>query len=126
MISRGEQNLNLGRQGEELAVDHLRRHRYRILERNYRCRCGELDIIARLGNTLVFVEVKTRRSDVYGPPALSVTPFKQRQISRAAQTWLAVNHLTEAAARFDVVAIRFYNEQPPHIEHIVNAFELAS
>jgi len=124
MASKGEQNSTLGRQGEDLAADYLRRLRYRILERNYRCRCGEVDIVARQGSTIVFVEVKTRRSDLYGSPAQSVTPFKQRQISRAAQTWLAVNRLAEAAARFDVVAIRIHEGKSPEIEHIVNAFDL--
>lgn len=124
MIRTGEQNLTVGSQGEELAANFLRRLRYRILERNYRCRCGEIDIVARQGETVVFVEVKTRRSDRYGSPALSVTPFKQRQIARAAQTWLAANRLADAAARFDVLSIRLREGEPPEIEHIANAFDL--
>jgi putative endonuclease len=124
LIRTGEQNLTVGSQGEELAANFLRRLRYRILERNYRCRCGEIDIVARQGETVVFVEVKTRRSDRYGSPALSVTPFKQRQIARAAQTWLAANRLADAAARFDVLSIRLREGEPPEIEHIANAFDL--
>jgi putative endonuclease len=124
MTSKGEQNQTLGRRGEDLAVEFLGRLRYRIMERNYRCRCGEVDIVARQGKTVVFVEVKTRSSHLYGHPAASVTPFKQRQISRAAQTWLAANRLSDAAARFDVVAISIGEGQECRIEHIVNAFDL--
>lgn len=124
MTRTGEQNQAVGRHGEDLAVEHLRRLRYRILERNYRCRCGEVDIVARLGTTVVFIEVKTRRSDHYGSPAQSVTPFKQRQIARAAQTWLAANRLTECAARFDVISIRLRDDAGAEIEHITDAFEL--
>lgn len=124
MARSGEQNQDVGRQGEDLAVDFLRRLRYRILERNFRCRCGEVDIVARLGATVVFVEVKTRRSDLYGSPAQSVTPFKQRQIARAAQTWLAANRLTDSAARFDVISIRLRDGGEADIEHIADAFEL--
>jgi putative endonuclease len=121
----GVDRLALGAQGEELAVDFLRRQRYVIVERNYRCRGGELDIVARDGKTLVFVEVKTRRTEAFGVPQLAVTPFKQRQISKAALTWLARNRQMDCVARFDVIAIRLHDNAPPAIEQIKNAFELA-
>jgi putative endonuclease len=114
----------LGARGEEIAVAYLKRQKYRIIETNFRCRCGEVDIIARDGKTLVFVEVKTRRTASYGLPQLAVTPFKQRQISKAALTYLSKNRLMEENARFDVVSI-FLLDTSPTVDHIKNAFDLA-
>lgn len=122
---KGGANQRLGDEGEELAVAYLTRKGYRIVERNFRCKGGEVDIVARDGATLVFVEVKTRRDLSYGPPQLAVTPFKQRQISKAALTWLARAKKPDAAARFDVVAITLLADAPPELEHIVDAFDLA-
>lgn len=118
-------NLTLGEMGEDLAVSFLRRQRYAIVERNFRCKGGEVDIVAREGKTIVFVEVKTRRTTLYGPPQLSVTPFKQRQISKAALTWLAREKMTDVAARFDVIAIHLSRTAAPRIEQIKDAFDLA-
>lgn len=118
-------NKSLGARGEEIAVAYLKGQKFAIVERNFRCKAGEVDVIARDGKSLVFVEVKTRRSEAYGPPQASVTPFKQRQISKAALTWLAKNGKQEASARFDVVAIVLRDHAVPQIEHIRNAFELA-
>lgn len=124
MNSRGARNQSLGKLGEELAAAFLQRKGYRILERNYRCRCGEVDVVAKDGKSIVFVEVKTRRSQCCGDPQQSVTLFKQSQISRAAQTWLAANNLQDASARFDVVAISLDESDRPRIDHIENAFDL--
>jgi len=118
------ENRTLGTRGEEIALAYLKKRRFRVVETNYRCKCGEIDIIARDGSVLVFVEVKTRRTATYGPPQLSVTHFKQRQISKAALTWLAKNRLMESNARFDVVGV-VLREGVPVIEHIENAFDLA-
>ncbi len=118
-------NKTLGAYGEELATDYLIAKGYAIVERNYRCKGGEVDIVAKEGRTLVFVEVKTRRSLSFGVPQLAVTPFKQRQIMKAALTWLAKHRLHDAAARFDVVAITLRNNSDPAVEHICNAFDLA-
>lgn len=100
---------------------------YRILERNFRCKGGEIDIIARDpgDKSLVFVEVKTRRGLSYGVPQLAVTPFKQRQISKAALTWLGKNRLHDTNARFDVIAILLHTDGRHAIDHIKNAFDLA-
>lgn len=117
-------NKTLGMRGEEIALEFLKKRRFRVLETNYRCRCGEIDIIARDGSELVFVEVKTRRTSSYGPPQLSVTPFKQRQISKAALTWLTKNGLMEKNARFDVIGV-LLRDNGPLVEHIKNAFDLA-
>lgn len=118
-------NKKLGEEGEEIAVAFLKGRKYAVLERNFRCKCGEVDIVARDGKTLVFVEVKTRRSQVFGPPQASVTPFKQRQIAKAALAWLASKKMQDAPARFDVVAIILREHEVPRIEHITNAFDLA-
>jgi putative endonuclease len=120
-------NRNTGKRGEEIAASYLGTQGYRILERNFRCKVGELDIVARApgDGSLVFVEVKARRDTSYGVPQLAVTPFKQRQISKAALTWLARNRLHDSQARFDVIAVLLEDDDRYSIEHIVNAFELA-
>ena len=118
-------NKTLGERGESIAVAYLKGQKFTIVERNFRCKAGEVDIVAREGKTLVFVEVKTRRTSVYGPPQLAVTSFKQRQISKAALTWLAKKRLFGSSARFDVIAIVVTDHEVPQIEHIRNAFDLA-
>jgi putative endonuclease len=116
--------MSFGKQGEAFAASYLKGLKYKILETNYCCRCGEIDIIARDGSVLVFVEVKARRGTSYGPPQLSVTPFKQRQISKTALTYLLRNKLMEENARFDVIALVVRNGEPI-VNHIKDAFELA-
>jgi putative endonuclease len=120
-------NRNVGNQGEEIAASYLIARGYRILERNFRCKGGEVDIIARdpVDKSLIFIEVKARRGLTYGVPQLAVTPFKQRQISKAALTWLSHNRLHDTNARFDVIAILLHTDAAHNIEHIKNAFELA-
>jgi putative endonuclease len=117
-------NQRIGLHGEELAVGFLLKKGYAVLERNYRCKGGEVDIVASDGKTLVFVEVKTRRTLSYGVPQLSVTLFKQRQIMKASLTWISSHRSHEAPARFDVVAITLQSSGEPFIEHIQNAFDL--
>ncbi|HJV64654.1 MAG TPA: YraN family protein [Geomonas sp.] len=118
-------NSGKGEVGESIAATFLKGEGFSIVERNFRCVCGEVDIIAREGRTIVFVEVKCRKNNNYGPPQLAVTPFKQRQISKAALVWLSKKRLYDADARFDVVAIMLHRHDLPEIEHIRNAFELA-
>lgn len=115
----------LGALGESLAISFLKKQKYAVLERNYRCRCGEIDVIAKDGRIIVFVEVKTRRTRAFGPPQLSVTRNKQWQISKAALTYLQQKKLGETNARFDVIAINLANPAQPQIDHIENAFDLA-
>lgn len=91
--------------GEERAVQALRRSGYHIRSRNYRCRYGELDVVAEEGGAVVFVEVKTRSGGAYGPPALAVTRAKRRRIIRAALHYLMANGLEDRTVRFDVVAV---------------------
>jgi len=116
-----EERLALGRWGEDRAAEFLRRRGMKILERNYRTPVGEVDIIVRKGKTLVFVEVKTRRSQAFGAPQEAVGPTKQRQIIRAAQ-WYLGSQGKGLQPRFDVVAVLGQGEGEAHIEHFENAF----
>lgn len=122
---KGHQNAGVGNRGEELAAAFLERNGLRIVERNFRCKGGEIDIVAKDGSTLVFVEVKSRKTLTFGVPQLAVTAFKQRQISKAALTWLARNRQHDTPARFDVIAILLEDNYRHQIEHIKNAFDLA-
>jgi len=113
-----------GHRAEDLAARFLRRRGYRILERNYRNPLGEIDIIARDGKTLVFVEVKARRSSRFGGAKAAVGARKQRQIARVALWYLKATDQLGARARFDVVAIDGPGLETDGIEIIANAFSL--
>ena len=113
----------LGKKGEEKALRFLKKKGYRIIEQNYVCKLGEMDIIAKEKDTLVFVEVKTRTSMAFGPPQLAVTKFKQRQLSKVALNFLKEKKLEDIKARFDVVAILLPPERE-EIELIRDAFDL--
>lgn len=95
----------LGADGEEQAAAWYEAHGYTVVARNWRCREGELDLVVRRGQGLVFVEVKTRRSDRFGTPAEAVTPTKQRRLRGLAARYLADTGTRAASLRFDVVAI---------------------
>ena len=96
---------DVGREGEAEAAKLLRRSGYRVLARNYRCRHGEIDIVAFEGGEYVFVEVKTRRTDGMGSALDAVTPAKQRRIARVAEQYLAERGIEDRPCRFDVVAM---------------------
>jgi putative endonuclease len=113
-----------GHSGEETAVRHLQAQGYTILERNYRTRLGEIDIVARHEGVLVFVEVKARRSKSHGDPKWAITAAKRRKISMVALTYLKAHGGTRTRARFDVVTVQPADGRP-NIEVIRNAFELA-
>ncbi len=110
-----------GNAGEQLAMAHLKRLGMEIVEMNYRYGHGEIDIIARDGETLVFCEVKGRKTDEFGEPEYAVTPRKQQQIRRIAEAYLYEHEIKEQDCRFDVVTVRFM-ERPPKINYIRNAF----
>jgi putative endonuclease len=111
----------LGDRGERAAARYLRRRGLRIVTRGYQTPWGEIDLVAREGNVLIFVEVKTRRR---GTPAEAVTPEKQRRLTLAALHFLRRHNLLEQRSRFDVVAIVWADDgRPPRIEHIRDAFE---
>jgi putative endonuclease len=110
-----------GNQGEELAAQFLLRKGFRILERNYRTRKGEIDIIAQKAKTLAFVEVKTDRTGDFGAPEGWVTPRKQRQIARMALRYLRQRNFPGIDPRFDVIGVTL-REGKSEIEHIEGAF----
>ncbi len=113
-----------GKDSESLAARHLKKNGYKILEQNYRNKLGEIDIIAKEKGTLVFVEVKARKTHVFGNPKWAVTPKKQRKISMVALYYLKAANKTHVKARFDVVSLSLAKDNP-QIEIIKNAFELA-
>lgn len=115
--------ISIGKKGESLASEFLKKNGYRIVENNFRNRYGEIDIIAIDRKTIAFVEVKTKTSDKFGAPKLAVDLRKQRQISKAALAYLTQKRLNNHPARFDVVGISII-ENKTEIELIRNAFEL--
>ncbi len=115
---------SLGQRGERAAERHLRRLGYKIVGRRERGPLGELDLVAVDGRTVVFIEVKTRRSHAAGHPAEAVDDAKQAQLTRLALAYLKRHDLLEHRARFDVLAITWpVRARKPKIEHIINAFE---
>ena len=112
---------SLGKMGEELACGELRRRGYDVLARRYRTRHGEIDIIARDRQAIVFVEVKARQDDRFGGAGAAVTAVKQRRLARLATAYLARHGWLDAECRFDVVTIDF-NGGDPRIEVITHAF----
>ena len=110
-----------GNDGEQLAMQHLKRQGLEIVEMNYRFGHGEIDIVAREGETLVFCEVKTRRNDEFGLPEFAITSRKQQQIRKVALGYLYEHELKAQDCRFDVVAIRF-DKGVPLINYLKNAF----
>lgn len=116
------ERINLGKSGEDIAVDYLQNCGYRVITRNYRRKSGEIDIICLDGDTYVFIEVKTRRTSRYGHPLEAVTRAKQRQISFTALDYLTRHELLERSVRFDVIAI-LNDPVDIQITHIKDAFE---
>jgi len=114
-----------GKKGESIAIKYLKKNGYTIVKQNYRSKYGEVDIIAKDKDTIVFVEVKARRSDRFGDPKWAVTYKKQQKISLAAINYLKVTNQSGAKARFDVIAISG-DKDNLKIEIVKNAFELAS
>jgi putative endonuclease len=116
----------LGKIGEDLACDELERRGYEIVARRYRQKGGELDIVARDGGTLVFVEVKAREGRDFGEAAEAVTVTKRRRIARLALAYVARHGLTASPCRFDVVSIHLdaAGNGEPAIEVIQNAFDV--
>jgi len=103
--SRGESPHSLGRRGEEVAAAHLEAAGYHLVARNYRCPLGEVDLVADDAGCLVFVEVRTRRGDLWGTPEESVTRAKQTRLARVAEHYLAEHGASDVDWRIDVVAV---------------------
>jgi putative endonuclease len=114
----------LGKYGEEVACRALRARGYAIVARRYRTRCGEIDIVARDGVTLVFVEVKARVGDACGSAGEAVTARKRHRVIRMAADYLAKRHLADIAVRFDVVTIDGVRGEALKVEIIRQAFDL--
>jgi putative endonuclease len=119
-----KERLILGKFGEDLARNRLKDLGYRVLETNYRCPLGEIDLIARDGETLVFVEIKTRRNQPSSSAKEAVHKRKQVQLSKAALAYMKHKNLWGSKARFDVVAIGV-SDGKKEVEIIQDAFELA-
>jgi putative endonuclease len=110
----------IGALGEQLAVDHLQSLGLRMIDRNWRCRYGELDVIAAddTARIVVFVEVKTRTSEQFGGVAEAVTPHKVRRLRRLVGLWLAAHDGSWSQVRIDVVGVRIGRQQTPVISHL--------
>jgi putative endonuclease len=109
----------IGALGEQLAVEHLTSFGWRVLARNWRCRYGELDVIAvEPGGVVVFVEVKTRTSEQFGGVAQAVTPDKVRRLRRLAGLWLASQNGSWPQVRIDVIGVRVGHRPTPEISHL--------
>lgn len=114
--------LELGSLGEHIAATYLTEAGLRVLDRNWRCREGELDIVAREADALVFCEVKTRRGIGFGHPVEAVTAAKQRRLRVLAQRWLAAHEEHAAELRFDVVGVLVRPARPALVTHLRAAF----
>ena len=112
----------LGDHSERIAAAYLTDAGLRVLDRNWRCREGELDIVARDGDALVFCEVKTRRGIGFGHPVEAVTPVKQRRLRTLAQRWLASHDEHAPELRFDVVGVLIRPSRPALVTHLRAAF----
>ncbi|MDH7511697.1 MAG: YraN family protein [Clostridiales bacterium] len=112
----------LGKSGEDAAVAYLKRKKFSLIERGFRFHRGEIDIIAYDGETLVFIEVKTRRDSMFGLPEESVTPAKQAQLRRVAEAYLMVNNLCHVPCRFDILSVSYDEKKGYKIRHLENAF----
>jgi len=120
MFNRSQQ---FGQKAEAMAARYLKQQGYKIIARNHRTRSGEIDIIAREGETLVFVEVKARASERFGSAKAAVTPHKQRQVAKVALGYLKMTDQSHVKARFDVVTVT--RREKDHDIHLIrNAFGL--
>jgi putative endonuclease len=117
-VVRMAHNAELGRRGEQLAVDHLEARGMAVIDRNWRCRLGEIDIIARDGRDTVFIEVKTRTSTDYGHPFESITPVKLARMRRLAIAWCEATDAPVSRLRIDAVAVLAPVEAPALVEHL--------
>ncbi len=113
-----------GRQGEELAAAHLLQHDYVIIERNWRCRSGELDLIAKKEGLLIIIEVRSRKSlHQFGHPIESVETRKQMQVRRTAEVFIMMSNQSNSEVRFDVITVLLNKDGSlQEIKHIQNAF----
>ena len=122
MIKKSKKEIGL--EGEDLAIKFLQKKGYKIIQKNYSCNIGEIDIVAIHNKIIVFVEVKIRSSKEFGEPELAVTRHKRRQIVRVAETYLFSKNIENRDCRFDVVAINYSDKNnSPEIKLLENAFQ---
>lgn len=114
--------LSLGERGEMIAHDYLAKAGFRILEKNYRCKIGEMDVIAKKNSRIVFVEIKTRSQEKFGRPEESVHPQKQKKLLQVASWYLKERKKAEAAVSFAVLSIQLKESGEPEIRLIEDAF----
>ncbi len=119
-------SLSFGRRGEMAGWAYLVQHGFRILEKNYRCSLGEIDVVAEKDGRIRFIEIKTRRHRRFGSPEEAVSRGKQKQLGRLAQVYLKHRFEQNRAVSFDVVAIDWRESEEPEIRLIENAFTLDS
>lgn len=112
-----------GSRGEQLAADYLDRAGLTVLERNFRCRAGEIDLVAQDGNELVFVEVRTRVGSAFGTPEESVTLRKQRKMAECAYAYLAQHSVSNRPWRVDVIAIQLERGVVKRLDHYKHALQ---
>ncbi len=113
----------LGQRGEQAAADYLKNQGYSMVETNWRCSHGEIDLIARRDATLVFVEVRTRQANNTEWAFESITPAKQKRLQTLAYAYLSEHHLQHIAWRVDIIAIAWRRSEPPIIEHVENGLD---
>ena len=118
------ERLDLGKLGEELALKKIKSLGYKCITRNYRCALGEIDLIAKDGDTLVFIETKTRKGKSLGYAKEAINDRKKRQLSKVALLYMKANNCCDIRSRFDVVAINLIGDKE-QIEVVRNAFDLA-
>jgi len=117
-------NKIIGNYGEDTAVKFLQKNKYKIIEQNYSCKFGEIDIIAKDKNILVFVEVKSRTNEKYGTPGMAVNYYKKKNIINTAKHYIMKNKLQNEFCRFDVVEV-FVTDDDNNIRLIKNAFMIS-
>ncbi len=117
-------NRVLGNKGEQIAAEYLLENEYEILARNYKLKFAEIDIIAQKGTSVIFIEVKTRKSLDYGYPSQAVNVRKQRKIIHAAQAYIALLNDQHYDFRFDVIEVLWKKEDSYLVNHIMNGFEM--
>lgn len=118
------ERLNLGKRGEDVALKKIKELGYKIVARNYRCSLGEVDVVAKDGKCLVFLEIKSRKGRSTGQAKQAVDERKQRQLSKVALTYMKLNGCPDVKARFDVIGVGFFDDHV-EVEVIKDAFEVA-
>lgn len=115
-------NQEIGKLGEDIAVNYLKQKGYKILDRNFECRQGEIDIIATDKNEIVFIEVKTRTSNKYGTPSEAVNKIKQKHMLQTIKYYLYIRNLSDEFVRIDVIEV-YIKDNVYKVNHIKKALE---